>query len=120
MSDIERKHTNARLSKIVLHGDLVYLCGQTASRSAYANADITAQIHEVLSRVDALLAEAGSDRKRILSTTIYLRHMDDFAAMNAVWESWVVPGTAPARTTVEARLASPNILVEMTVVSSLG
>lgn len=115
MSNIERKHTNARMSKIVRYGDLVYLCGQTANGSASANADITAQTHETLSRVDALLTEAGSDRALILSATIYLRDIGDFAAMNAVWESWITPGTAPARTTVEARLASANLLFEVTV-----
>ena len=118
MSKIERKHTNARMSKIVRHGDLIYLCGQTASGGANATADITAQTHETLSRVDALLSEAGSDRAQILSTTIYLRDMGDFAAMNAVWESWVALGAAPARTTVEARLASPSLLVEVTVVAA--
>jgi enamine deaminase RidA (YjgF/YER057c/UK114 family) len=119
MSEIERKHTNARMSKIVRHGDLVYLCGQTASGSPNARSDITAQTYETLSRVDALLAEAGSHRKRILSTTVYLRHMDDFCGMNTVWESWVSPGTAPARITVESRLTSPSLLVEMTVIATL-
>lgn len=120
MSDIERKHTNARMSKIVCHGDLVYLCGQTASGSANASADITTQTLETLSRVDALLAEAGSNRSKILSATIYLRDMSDFNSMNAVWESWVSPGTAPARTTVEARLAIASLLVEVTVTAALS
>jgi enamine deaminase RidA (YjgF/YER057c/UK114 family) len=120
MSDIKRKHTNARMSKIVRHGDMVYLCGQTASGSlnAGASADITAQTHESLSRVDALLTEAGSDRTRILSATIYLRDISDFAAMNAIWESWVAPGAAPARTTVQARLASESLLFEVTVIAA--
>ena len=118
MSNIDRKHTNTRMSKIVRHGDLVYLCGQTASGSAEASADITAQTHETLSRVDSLLSEAGSSRTRILSATIYLRDMSDFSAMNAVWESWIEPGTAPARTTVEARLASASLLVEVTVLAA--
>ena len=118
MSNIERKHTNARMSKIVRHGGLVYLCGQTANGSASADADIAAQTHETLARVDALLAEAGSDRARILSATIYLRDISDFAAMNRVWESWLSPGIAPARTTVEARLASENLLFEVTITSA--
>jgi enamine deaminase RidA (YjgF/YER057c/UK114 family) len=120
MTEIERIHTSARMSKIVRHGGLVYLCGQTASGGAHAGGDISAQTREVLLRIDALLAEAGSDRGRLLSTTIYLRDIGDFAAMNEVWEQWVRPGTAPARTTVEARLASASLLVEMTVVAAAG
>jgi enamine deaminase RidA (YjgF/YER057c/UK114 family) len=117
-NSIERQHTNARMSKIVKYGGLVYLCGQTANGSASAEADITAQTHEVLSRIDALLAEAGSQRDRILSTTIYLRDIADFGAMNAVWDAWIPAGTAPARTTLEARLGASSLLVEMTVVAA--
>jgi len=106
------------MSKIVQHNGLVFLCGQTAVGGGTANADVTAQTHETLSRIDALLAEAGSDRTRLLSAVIHLPSMSDFAAMNAVWESWVAPGTAPARTTVEAKLASPNLLVEITVIAA--
>lgn len=120
MSAIERLHTNSRMSKIVRHSGVAYLCGQTAKGSASANADVSEQTVEVLSRIDQLLAEAGSDRSRILSATIYLRNINDFAAMNAVWESWVFPGTAPARTTVEARLATASLLVEITVVAALA
>lgn len=119
MNEIKRKHTNERMSKIVCHSDLVYLCGQTASGGANASADITTQTHDTLSRVDALLTEAGSDRTKILSATIYLRDMSDFALMNAAWESWIVPGTAPSRTTVEARLAVESLLVEVTIVAAL-
>lgn len=118
MNDIARRHTNARMSKIVGYGGLVYLCGQTAGGGPHADADISAQTHEVLSRIDALLSEAGSDRARMLSATIYLRDIDDFAGMNAVWEAWVAPGAAPARTTVQAQLASPSLRVEMTVVAA--
>lgn len=122
MIDIERKHTNARMSKIVRHGDLVYLCGQTASGSASATGDITAQTAEVLSRIDALLAEAGSNRTRLLTATIYLRDIADFAEMNAVWEAWLegARAGAPARTTVQATLATASLRVEATVVAAAG
>ncbi|WP_132584749.1 Rid family hydrolase [Paralcaligenes ureilyticus] len=69
---------------------------------------------------NAPLTEAGSDRKQILSATIYLKDIDDFAAMNAVWESRIVSGAAPARTTIEARLAAASLLVEVAVVASLS
>lgn len=116
MTAIERKHVSARMSKIVHFGDLVFLCGQTASGSGIA--DVAGQTAEVLARVDALLAEAGTDKSRLLSATIHLKEIALFAAMNAVWEAWLPPGCAPARTTVEARLAAPDLLVEVTVVAA--
>ncbi len=115
---IQRKHSNARMSKIVRHAGLIYLCGQTSAGSAAA--DITAQTLEVLSRIDTLLGESGSDKKQLLSVLIHLSNMEDFAAMNQVWDKWVPEGAAPARTTVEARLASPTLLVEMTVVAAVA
>lgn len=118
MNSIERKHTTGRMSKIVTHGQLVYLCGQTANNSPAAEGDITVQTREVLARIDGLLAEGGAARERILTTTIYLRDIGDFAAMNAVWDAWIPAGTAPARTTVEARLGASSLLVEMTVVAA--
>ncbi|MGE0498662.1 MAG: RidA family protein [Ramlibacter sp.] len=108
------------MSKIVRHAGIVYLCGQTATGSLAARAGIAEQTREVLARVDGLLAEAGSDRSRLLSVLIHLRDMDDFAAMNGVWESWMVPGAAPARTTVQGQLASHELLVEMTVTAALN
>jgi len=118
MTEIHRSHTNARISKVVCHGDYIYLCGQTAAGGENAGADITTQTVETLSRIDALLAEVDSDRSRILSATVYLRDMNDFAAMNVTWEAWITPDNAPARTTVEARLALPSLLVEVTVIAA--
>jgi enamine deaminase RidA (YjgF/YER057c/UK114 family) len=114
---IERFHTGARMSKFVRHAGLVYLCGQTSTGSPAQ--DVEAQTLEVLNRVEALLAEAGSGRDRILAATIHLREMADFAAMNRVWEAWLPAGAAPARTTVEARLAMPELRVEVTIVAAV-
>ena len=118
MSDIERLHNGPRMSKIVRHGGLVYLCGQTANGVPGLD-DITGQTNEMLNRVDALLEEAGTHKGRILSALIHVKDMADFAAMNAAWEAWLPAGAAPARTTVEARLASPDLLVEVTIVAAL-
>ncbi len=115
-SSIQRHHTNARMSKIVQHAGLVYLCGQTSSGSPAH--DVTEQSREVLARIDRLLSEVGTDRSRILTATIYLKSIADFAAMNAVWESWITEGSAPARTTVEAALAAENLLVEISVTAA--
>lgn len=113
---IERIHCGARMSKIVRHAGIVYLCGQTSSGSGAD--DAATQTQEVLSRVDALLVEAGSGRDRILTATVHLREIADFVAMNQVWEAWLPAGAAPARTTVEARLAAPELRVEITVVAA--
>lgn len=120
MTAIHRHHTNSRLSKIVRHRGLVYLCGQTAKGSPSATADVAAQTGEVLSRVQALLAEAGSSPDRLLSATVYLRDISDFPQMNAVWEGWLADhqAEAPVRTTVEAALATDGLRVEITVVAA--
>lgn len=118
MNTIERRHTNSRMSKIVRHGGLVYLCGQTAAGSTSADGDVAAQTREALARVDALLAEAGADRACLLSALVHLKDISDFAAMNAVWEAWVPAGEAPARTTVQAPMAAPGLRVEITVVAA--
>lgn len=113
---IERHHSTARMSRIVAFGDLVFLCGQTSGGSDAQG--IAAQTDAVLDKIDTLLAEAGTDRTRLLSVTIHLHTMRDFAGMNACWERWLAGGPVPARTTVQAELASPELLVEMTVIAA--
>jgi len=116
---IERRHVGKRLSELVINhaSGTAYLAGQVA---ADPNADITGQTQQVLAQIDALLAEAGSDKTRILSATIYLPDMKDFPALNAVWESWVLPGQTPARATVQANLAAPGYKVEIQVVAAVA
>lgn len=106
------------MSKIVRHAGIVYLCGQTAVGTA--TPDIEAQTQETLSRVDTLLARAGTDRSMILAAVIHLRDINHFSAMNEVWEAWLPPGTAPARTTVEAKLAAPDLLFEVTITAAIA
>ncbi len=105
-----------RMSKIVIHNNTAYLCGQVAKD---ANADIKEQTRTMLDKVDQLLKEAGSDRQHILSATIYLKDMQDFADMNEVWDAWVVEGHSPARACVEASLARPELLVEISVIAAI-
>ncbi len=114
---IERLHTGLRMSKIVRHAGVIYLCGQTSSGTTESG--VEAQTRVVLTRIDSLLAEAGSSRDRILAATVYLRDIADFDAMNRVWEAWLPAGAAPARTTVEAKLALPELLVEVTIVAAI-
>lgn len=112
---IERQETGQRMSRIVKHNGTIYLCGQVA---ADASAGIKEQTETMLAKVDALLEQAGSDREHILSATVYIRDMKDFADMNAVWDNWVPEGHAPARACVEARMARPELLVEVSVVAA--
>jgi enamine deaminase RidA (YjgF/YER057c/UK114 family) len=117
---IERHHVGKRLSDMVIYAPapgqrLIYLAGQVAEDGKQ---DIGAQTKSVLDQIDRLLGEAGTDKRSILSATIYLPSMGDFAAMNAVWESWVPPGATPARATVEAKLANPDYKVEIQVVAA--
>ncbi|MGB0467319.1 MAG: RidA family protein [Pontibacterium sp.] len=113
---ITRIETGQRMSRIVIHNNTVYLCGQVAADAA---AGIEEQTRTTLAKVDALLAQAGSDREHILSATVYIRDMKDFAAMNAVWDAWVPEGHAPARACVEARMARQELLFEVSVVAAL-
>ena len=112
---ITRHHSNQRMSQIVIHGDTVYLAGQVADD---ASADITVQTQQVLQKVEKLLGEAGSDTSKILSAQIWIASMGHFAQMNEVWDAWVPEGHAPARACIEARLASPNLLVEVGIVAA--
>lgn len=114
MSEITRHHTATRMSQIVIHGETIYLAGQVGNPKS----DVADQTRECLEKVENLLAEAGSDKSRILHCTIWLADMADFAAMNAVWDAWVPEGQAPARACGEARLATPELKVELLVTAA--
>ena len=105
-----------RMSKIVIHNNTVYLCGQVAKD---ADAGIKEQTGTMLEKVDDLLKQAGSSREHILSATIYIKDMKYFAEMNEVWDAWVIEGFSPARACVEASLARPELLVEVSVIAAL-
>jgi len=112
--DIERHGTTPRYSDAVAHGNTVYLVEVAQS----IDADITTQTREVLTGVERLLLQAGSDKSKLLLVTLYLREMADYAAMNAVWDAWVPAGTAPARACIEAKLANPGYRIEAVVVAA--
>ena len=114
MTDITRSHTNQRMSQLVIHGDTIYLAGQVGERGD----SVADQTRSCLNKIDALLAEAGSDNTRILQAVVWLADMADFAEMNAVWDAWVPEGHAPARACGEAKLASPELLVEFIVTAA--
>ena len=114
---IHRLQVGPRMSQAVVHGGIVHLAGQVAEDVAL---DVSGQTRQVLDAIDRLLAEAGTDKTRILQAQVFLADISDFAAMNAVWDAWVPTGHTPARATVEARLAAPAYRVEILVVAALS
>ncbi len=113
---IQRIGSGPRMSQAVIHGDTVYLAGQVGAPGE----SVTAQTKAVLASVETLLAQAGSDKSKILTATIWLADMADFAEMNAVWDVWIDGKDAPARATGEAKLATPDYKVEVIVVAARG
>ena len=105
------------MSKAVVHGNTVYLAGQVADKSK--GASVAEQTQEIVGIIDEILKEAGSDKTKILSATIYLSDISTFAQMNSVWDTWVVAGHTPARATVEAKLAAPEYTVAIAVIAAI-
>ena len=115
MPAIQRFHVGARLSETAVHNGTVYLAGQVPDDTTQ---DIRGQTAQVLAMVDRLLAEAGSDKTRILMTQIFLTDISEIAAMNEVWDAWVPAGHTPPRATVQAQLANPGYKIEIVVTAA--
>lgn len=113
--DIRRIEPGKRMCQAAVHGNTVYLTGQVADDTTQ---DVAGQTRQVLARIDALLAEAGTDKSRILFAQIVLADIATFAAMNAVWDAWVAPGNPPARATIEASLVAPEYKIEIIVTAA--
>jgi enamine deaminase RidA (YjgF/YER057c/UK114 family) len=114
--EIQRMHVGARLSEAAVFNGVVYLAGMVPECEA---TDIRSQTADVLQQIELRLDEAGSDKTRILRTQIYLKDIADIAAMNEVWDAWVVAGSAPPRATVQAALANPVYLIEVVVTAAV-
>lgn len=118
MSDIVRINTNARRSSAVVYNGIVFLGGQTAEDRSQ---DIRGQTRQTLDRIDKFLAEAGTDKSRLLTAQIWLKDIKaDFAAMNEIWDAWVTPGAASTRATAQCEMGAPNVLVEIIVSAAAG
>ena len=116
MAEIKRIECGARMSEAVVYNGLIWLAGQVGAPGE----SVTEQTRAVLANIDRLLAAAGSDKTRILSTQIWLADIADFAEMNAVWDAWAPAGNCPARATGEAKLAAPDYRVEIIVTAAQG
>ena len=116
MSTIKRVNVAKRLSDMAVFNNVAYLAGQVADD---VSQDVTGQTAQVLVTIDKLLAEAGTDRTRILMAQIFVANMKEFDGMNKAWDAWVADGNAPPRATIEARLASPDYKVEIIVTAAI-
>jgi enamine deaminase RidA (YjgF/YER057c/UK114 family) len=115
MTDIKRLETGTRMSQAVIANGFVFLAGQVGEPGT----SVTDQTTAILSQIDALLAQAGTDKTRIVSAQIWMADMAEFAEMNAVWDAWVPQGHAPARATGESALATPDYKVEIIITAVL-
>ena len=113
---VERHESGPRMSQVVVHGDTVYLAGVVARNAS--GKSMTEQTKDVLASIDGYLAQAGTDKSKLLSANIWITDMAKFNEMNTVWDAWVSPGNTPARATVEAKLAAPGYHVEIMVVAA--
>lgn len=109
---INRINPGPRMSSAVVHGNTVYLAGLTADDRTL---DVKGQTKQILDKIDKFLAEAGTDKSKLLSANIWLTDIKTWSQMNEVWDAWVSPGNTPARATVEAQLAGAGLSVEIMV-----
>jgi enamine deaminase RidA (YjgF/YER057c/UK114 family) len=114
---IKRLHVGPRLSQVAIHGNVLYTAGIVADDPS---ADAAGQTRQILERIDKYLAEGGSDKTKLLSATIWLAAIEDYAAMNGVWDVWVDKANTPPRACVEAKLAAPQFKVEIRVIAAIG
>jgi enamine deaminase RidA (YjgF/YER057c/UK114 family) len=113
---INRMETGSRMSRIVIHGDTVYLAGLTADKTV--GQSLAEQTQEILALIEGLLAKAGTDKSKLLTATIWLSDIRTVDEMNKVWDAWVPPGCAPARACIEALLQGPEKKIEIQVTAA--
>jgi len=113
--EITRHNPGPRMSQAVEHNNVVYLAGQVANDQ---NADISEQTRQVLGKIDALLAQAGSDKSKLLWAQLWVTDMRNFSAMNEVWDGWIDANNPPVRAGLCSALAAPGYLVEIMVMAA--
>jgi len=117
MSDIQRIATDPRRSRAVVYHGIVFVGGQTADDRSQ---DIRGQTRQTLAKIEKFLAEAGTDKSRLLTAQIWIKDIkNDFAGMNEIWDAWTAPNAAPTRATAQCEMAAPDILVEIVVSAAL-
>src|ERR1700722_3247080 len=118
MSNIVRIATDTRRSRAVVYNGIVFVGGQTADDRSQ---DIQGQTKQTLAKIEKFLADAGTDKSRLLSAQIWLKNIaKDFAGMNEIWDAWTAPNAAPTRATAQCEMGSPNVLVEIIVTAAVS
>lgn len=113
---IKYYQSGPRMSQAVAYGGLLHISGQVANDR---KAGIEGQTRDVLAKVEALLAEAGTSKSKLVAVNVFLPQIGDFDAMNRIYDAWVDPERVPARACVEARLADPDLRIEVTAVAAV-
>ena len=113
---MQRLHHNHRRSRAIIVNNMVYLSGQYADDT---DVGIKGQAQQIFDKIDVLLAEAGTDRSRLVQVTIWLKNMDDYDGFNEVWDQWVTPGHPPTRACGEVKMADDDMLVEIIAVAAV-
>lgn len=117
MSEITRMESTERFNNIVIHNNVVYLAGVVSKDKTL---DVKVQTRDILNSIDKLLVQAGTDKSKILTAQIWLKDIDnDFAGMNEAWSEWLDKENMPTRATCEAKLAAPEVLIEIIVTAAL-
>ena len=117
MTEITRIATDTRRSRAVVYNGMVFIGGQTADDRSQ---DIRGQTVQALAKIEKFLADAGSDKSRLLSAQIWIKDLArDFAAMNEIWDAWTAPGAAPTRATAQCEMGAPDVLVEIIVTAAV-
>lgn len=117
MTEITRIATDRRRSRAVVYNGMVFIGGQTADDRSQ---DIRGQTVQALAKIEKFLADAGSDKSRLLSAQIWIKDLArDFAAMNEIWDAWTAPGAAPTRATAQCEMGAPDVLVEIIVTAAV-
>ena len=118
MAAITRIATDKRRSRAVVYNGMVFVGGQTADDRSQ---DVRGQTLQTLAKIEKFLAEAGTDKSRLLTAQIWIKDLErDFAAMNEIWDAWTSPGAAPTRATAQCEMGAPDVLVEVIVTAAVG
>jgi enamine deaminase RidA (YjgF/YER057c/UK114 family) len=116
--EIRRIHSGKRISRVVVHNGIAYLAGILALEKR--GGTVAEQTRDILAMIDRLLAQAGTDKTKLLTANIFMADIRDAEEMNEVWEAWLPDGCAPARTTVEGRATSREHAVKIAVTAAIG